>query len=104
VAALGSAVLTISPVAHADSADDAFLHELNAMGVPVAADNTGNDAIRIGKKACELRLSGHSDPQTINSVTALVEAHSDRDPDLIANVMAKIIAAGELIYCPSVLP
>lgn len=101
---LGSAALTLSPSAQADSADEAFLHELNALGVPVADANTANNAIKVGKKACEMRLSGHSDTQTINSMTGLVQAHSNHNPDLIASVIAKMIAAGELVYCPSVLP
>jgi hypothetical protein len=94
VLAVGLAMLT-TPLAHADSADDAFLKALADNGI---YDNAGDaDSIRNGHAVCEAFYGGDSYDDVAKYI--LKNTHT-----LTPTSVRVIITAAVGAYCPVVAP
>lgn len=84
------------PVAHADSTDDAFLHQLQAQGIPIYNDAGAKQAVEVAKEACRLLSLGWSDVATLQTLAA-------DNPKVAVSSITTTMQVGIVNYCEGAL-
>jgi Protein of unknown function (DUF732) len=70
--------------------DATFLTELNNAGITY---QSGPDAIKIGRRACQLMDQGHPQPDVVKSMT-------EQNPGFTTDAATKFAEIAEGVYCP----
>jgi Protein of unknown function (DUF732) len=78
------------PSGNDSNLDATFLTELNNAGITY---QSGPDAIKIGRRACQLMDQGHPQPDVVKSMT-------EQNPGFTTDAATKFAEIAEGVYCP----